>query len=57
MSGKYSRLDDGNPRDKTLPALTVFCYGVGHFLNDMTGACWFNYLLYYLITVCIFPII
>lgn len=30
---------------------TVICYGVGHFLNDMTAACWFNYLLVFLIQV------
>lgn len=32
-------------------ARTLFCYGVGHFLNDMTAACWFNYLLVFLIQV------
>lgn len=31
--------------------ITVVCYGVGHFLNDMTSACWFNYLLVFLIQV------
>jgi len=30
---------------------TLLCYGVGHFLNDMTAACWFNYLLVFLIQV------
>jgi len=27
------------------------CYGVGHFLNDMTAAAWFNYLLVFLVQV------
>ncbi len=25
---------------RELSWITVFCYGVGHFLNDMTAACW-----------------
>jgi len=24
---------------------------MGHFLNDLTAACWFNYLLFFLKTV------
>lgn len=31
--------------------ITVGSYGVGHFLNDMTAACWFNYLLVFLTEV------
>lgn len=23
-------------------------YGVGHFVNDLTAACWFNYAFYFL---------
>lgn len=26
-------------------------YGLGHCLNDLTAACWFNYLLFFLTTV------
>jgi Na+/melibiose symporter-like transporter len=26
----------------------IWAYGVGHFVNDLTAACWFNYLLYFL---------
>ncbi len=26
----------------------IWAYGVGHFLNDLTAACWFNFLLIYL---------
>ena len=25
-----------------------WAYGMGHFLNDLTAACWFNFLLVYL---------
>ncbi|KAJ4843550.1 hypothetical protein Tsubulata_007968 [Turnera subulata] len=28
--------------------LSVFFYGVGHMLNDITAACWFTYLLLFL---------
>lgn len=34
-----------------LRAVHVFAYGVGHLLNDLTAACWFNYLLFFLKTV------
>ncbi|MBA0679236.1 hypothetical protein Goari_011019 [Gossypium aridum] len=27
---------------------SVYCYGVGHMLNDITSACWFTYLLLFL---------
>lgn len=40
--------------DLKLDALTpihIYGYGVGHFLNDLCAACWFNYLLYYLKSV------
>ena len=26
----------------------MWAYGVGHFINDLVAACWFNYLLYFL---------
>ena len=26
----------------------IFGYGVGHFINDLVAACWFNYLLFFL---------
>ncbi len=26
----------------------IWAYGVGHFVNDLVAACWFNYLLYFL---------
>lgn len=31
--------------------IQFWAYGVGHFLNDLTAACWFNYLLFFLKTV------
>lgn len=31
--------------------LQIYAYGVGHFFNDIVGACWFNYLLLYLTLV------
>lgn len=52
--------EDTNAKDITeladlkLDALTtvhVYAYGVGHFLNDLCAACWFNYLLFYLKSV------
>lgn len=38
-------LDDKSHR---LPFSQFAPYSVGHVLNDMTAACWFSYLLYYL---------
>ncbi len=38
-------------RDKRFDALGrihIWAYGVGHFVNDLVAACWFNYLLYFL---------
>ena len=26
----------------------IWAYGVGHFVNDLVAACWFNYLLFFL---------
>lgn len=28
--------------------LHFWAYGVGHFINDLVAACWFNYLFYFL---------
>lgn len=25
-----------------------WAYGVGHFINDLSAGCWFNYLFYFL---------
>ena len=29
----------------------IYAYGIGHILNDIVSACWFNFLSYYLIQV------
>jgi Na+/melibiose symporter-like transporter len=39
---------DSNNRFDDLDRLKILAYGVGHFINDLVAACWFNYLLYYL---------
>ena len=26
----------------------IYSYGIGHVLNDLTAACWFSFILYYL---------
>lgn len=31
-----------------LTTLHFWAYGVGHFVNDLVAAVWFNYLFYYL---------
>jgi hypothetical protein len=36
------------PRLDILTKTNEWAYGVGHFLNDLTAACWFNFLLIYL---------
>ncbi len=28
--------------------MAIWGYGVGHFINDLVAACWFNYLFFYL---------
>jgi len=35
------------PVDK-LKTIHYWAYGVGHFLNDLTVACWLNFLVFYL---------
>lgn len=41
LRDKTNRFDD-------LSKINVIGYGVGHFVNDLTAACWFNYVLYFL---------
>lgn len=38
---KTRRFDDLDP-------IKVWAYGVGHFINDLVAACWFNYLFFFL---------
>ncbi|KAL3537276.1 hypothetical protein ACH5RR_000642 [Cinchona calisaya] len=40
---------------KPLRRLSVFYYGVGHMLNDITSACWFTYLLVFLTDIGLSP--
>lgn len=42
QQNKEENLFDG------LNNIKIFAYGIGHFLNDLMAACWFNYLFYYL---------
>lgn len=34
---------------------SVFTYGVGHMLNDITSSCWYTYLLLYLTEIGLSP--
>ncbi|KAF5199062.1 major facilitator superfamily domain-containing protein 12-like [Thalictrum thalictroides] len=40
---------------KPLGRSSVFYYGVGHMLNDITSACWFTYLLLFLTDIGLSP--
>ncbi|KAL2234254.1 major facilitator superfamily domain-containing protein 12-like [Sesamum indicum] len=40
---------------KPLGRCSVFYYGVGHMLNDITSACWFTYLLVFLTDIGLAP--
>ncbi|PIA53863.1 hypothetical protein AQUCO_00900448v1 [Aquilegia coerulea] len=40
---------------KPLGRSSVFYYGVGHMLNDITSACWFTYLLVFLTDIGLSP--
>lgn len=31
-----------------LDNMKILGYGVGHFINDLVAACWFNFLFFYL---------
>jgi Na+/melibiose symporter-like transporter len=35
-------------RYDSLTKTDILAYGVGHFINDLTSTCWFNYLLFFL---------
>lgn len=40
---------------KPIGRCSVFYYGVGHMLNDITSACWFTYLLVFLTDIGLSP--
>ena len=45
------RLLDVRDKAKRFDSLTqiqIWGYGVGHFINDLVAACWFNYLFFFL---------
>ncbi|XP_027113608.1 uncharacterized protein [Coffea arabica] len=50
-----SNTEDEELGAKPLRRLSVFYYGVGHMLNDITSACWFTYLLVFLTDIGLSP--
>ncbi|XP_055806739.1 uncharacterized protein LOC129875490 isoform X2 [Solanum dulcamara] len=40
---------------KALGRCSIFTYGVGHMLNDITSSCWYTYLLLYLTDIGLSP--
>lgn len=46
---------DDELSNKPIKRLSVFYYGVGHMLNDITSACWFTYLLVFLTEIGLPP--
>ncbi|XP_076955758.1 uncharacterized protein LOC143630711 [Bidens hawaiensis] len=47
--------DDEVVAGKELGKVSVFLYGVGHVLNDITAACWFTYLLVFMTDIGLSP--
>ncbi|KAL1210812.1 hypothetical protein V5N11_022594 [Cardamine amara subsp. amara] len=47
--------DEEDLSTKPLGRLSVFYYGVGHMLNDITASCWFTYLLLFLTQIGLSP--
>ena len=43
-----SEENENNMKFDGLTKLNIFGYGVGHFINDLAAAGWFNYLTIYL---------
>lgn len=35
-------------RFDSLTKMQIWAYGVGHYINDLVAACWFNYLFFFL---------
>ncbi|KAF9675290.1 hypothetical protein SADUNF_Sadunf09G0016700 [Salix dunnii] len=48
-------VEDDDPCPKPVGRNSVFYYGVGHMLNDITAACWFTYLLLFLTEIGLSP--
>lgn len=47
--------EDDHQFTRPLGRLSVFFYGVGHMLNDITASCWFTYLLLFLTQIGLSP--
>ncbi|KAF8403952.1 hypothetical protein HHK36_012059 [Tetracentron sinense] len=50
-----SDMGDKESFSKPLGRRSIFYYGVGHMLNDITSACWFTYLLVFLTDIGLSP--
>jgi len=51
---KYATVVAG-PSSEPLQRRSIFFYGIGHMLNDLTSACWFTYLLMFLTEIGLTP--
>lgn len=40
--------EEESNRFDALTNIDIWAYGVGHFVNDLVAACWFNYLFFFL---------
>lgn len=54
-STMVNHIEDDESLRKPLGRCSVFYYGVGHMLNDITSACWFTYLLVFLTDIGLSP--
>ncbi|XP_030550044.1 major facilitator superfamily domain-containing protein 12-like isoform X2 [Rhodamnia argentea] len=50
-----STMGDDDSYSKSVGRWSVFYYGSGHMLNDITSACWFTYLLLFLMDIGLSP--
>lgn len=48
-------MGDDDSYSKSVGRWSVFYYGSGHMLNDITSACWFTYLLLFLTDIGLSP--
>ncbi|KAL0006584.1 hypothetical protein SO802_008086 [Lithocarpus litseifolius] len=55
MKGNSIEDDDDDSFTEPLGRRSVFYYGMGHMLNDITAACWFTYLLLFLTDIGLSP--
>ena len=47
---KQTLMDVRNKENRfdSLTKMQIWAYGVGHYINDLVAACWFNYLFFFL---------